>query len=63
MVDRTTSPSAEDAENENGGIEIRSVSPAAEVEGNPGRLSATRGCLECEQVEADRALPRARVVR
>ena len=38
VINRTASLAADDAENENGGLEFQSVSPAVEVEGNPGKL-------------------------
>lgn len=38
VINRTAPPSAEVADDENGGIEFQSVSPAVGVEGNPGRL-------------------------
>ena len=38
IINGTAPPSVEDADNENGGIEVRSVSSAVEVEGNPGRV-------------------------
>ena len=38
VINRTAPPSAEVADSENGGMEFRSISPAGEVEGNPGTL-------------------------
>ena len=61
VINRTASLSADDAGNGNGDIEFRSVSPAVEVEGNPGRLSAVR--VDAPKVDADLALRRACVVR
>ena len=38
VINRTAPSSAEDADVEDGGIEVRSVSPTVEVEGNPGKV-------------------------